>query len=329
MRNTRPAFETRAVHAGQKPDPATGAVTVPIYATSTYAQESPGLNKGYAYGRTRNPTRDALEHCIADLEEGTRGFAFASGLAAIGTVLECLDQGAHVVATDDLYRGTVRLIEHVRGRSAGIALTLVDMSDPAAIEAAIRPNTRLIWVETPTNPLLKLVDLDAITRIGRRRGVLTAAGNTFATPWAQRPLAHGFDVVVHSTTKYLNGHSDVTGGVAVVGENPELADRLAFLQNATGGIASPFDCFLVLRGIKTLPLRMERQCAAHRRLVASPPGGTERALSGAAESPAARTGAATDAWVRRHDHCSTHSRSRENATCAGTRTTVHSGRELG
>jgi cystathionine gamma-lyase len=266
MRNTRQAFETRAVHAGQQPDPATGAVTVPIYATSTYAQESPGLHKGYSYGRTRNPTRDALERCIADLEEGIRGFAFASGLAAISTVLECLDQGAHVIATDDLYGGTVRLIERVRSRSAGMALTLVDMSDPTAVEAAIRPNTRLIWVESPTNPLLKLVDLDAIARIGRRHGVLTAADNTFATPWAQRPLAHGFDIVVHSTTKYLNGHSDVIGGVAVVGENQELADRLAFLQNATGAIASPFDSFLVLRGVKTLPLRMERHSANAQRI---------------------------------------------------------------
>lgn len=266
MRNNRQAFETRAVHAGQEPDPTTGAVTVPIYATSTYAQESPGVDKGYAYARTRNPTRDALERCIADLEEGTRGFAFASGLAAVSTVLECLDQGAHIVATDDLYGGTVRLIERVRGRSAGLGLTLVDMSDLAAVEAAIRPETRLIWVETPTNPLLKLVDLEAIAGIGRRRGVLTAVDNTFATPWAQRPLAHGFDVVVHSTTKYLNGHSDVIGGVAVVGGNPELADRLAFLQNAVGAIASPFDSFLVLRGIKTLPLRMERHSANAQRI---------------------------------------------------------------
>lgn len=261
MPSNRQAFETRAVHAGQEPDPTTGAVTVPIYATSTYAQESPGVGKGYAYARTRNPTREALERCVADLESGRCGFAFASGLAAIATLLECLDQGAHVIATDDLYGGTIRLFERVRQRSAGLMLSLVDMTDPKAIEAAIRPETRLIWVETPTNPMLKLVDLAAVAEIGHRRRILTAVDNTFATPWAQRPLEHGFDVVVHSTTKYLNGHSDVIGGIAVVGENRDLAERLAFLQNATGAIAGPFDSFLVLRGLKTLALRMERHCA--------------------------------------------------------------------
>ena len=224
-------------------------------------RKAPGVNKGYAYARTRNPTREALERCLADLENGSVGFAFASGSAAIATVLECLDQGAHVIATDDLYGGTFRLFDRVRKRSAGLQMSLVDMSDPRKAEAAIRPQTRMIWVETPTNPLLKLVDLSAIAEIGRRRGVWTAADNTFASPWVQRPLDHGFSVVVNSTTKYLNGHSDVIGGIAIVGDDHELSDRLRFLQNAIGGIASPFDSFLVLRGIKTLALRMERHCA--------------------------------------------------------------------
>jgi cystathionine gamma-lyase len=259
--DNRHAFATRAVHGGGEPDPTTGAVTTPIYATSTYAQESPGAHKGYAYARTRNPTREALERCLADLENGSVGFAFASGSAAIATVLECLDKGAHVIATDDLYGGTFRLFDRVRKHSAGLEVSLVDMSDPRRVEAAIGPQTKLIWVETPTNPLLKLVDLSAIAEIGRRRGVWTAADNTFASPWVQRPLDHGFSVVIHSTTKYLNGHSDVIGGIAIVGDDHELSDRLRFLQNAVGGIASPFDSFLVLRGIKTLALRMERHCA--------------------------------------------------------------------
>jgi len=257
----RHAFATRAVHGGGGPEQATGAVSVPIYATSTYAQESPGVHKGYAYGRSRNPTRDAVERCIADLENGSAGFAFASGSAATATLLECLDHGAHVIATDDLYAGTLRLFERVRRRSAGLELSTVDMTDPGAVEAAIRPNTRLIWVETPTNPMLKLVDLDAVAAIGRRHGVWTVADNTFASPFVQRPLDHGFSAVVHSTTKYLNGHSDVIGGVAIVGEDRELAERLGFLQNAVGGISGPFDSFLVLRGVKTLALRMERHCA--------------------------------------------------------------------
>src|SRR5882672_11006915 len=258
--DNRHHFATRAVHAGGEPDPLTGAVAVPIYATSTFAQESPGVDKGYAYARTANPTRAALERCVADLENGTAGFAFASGSAAIATVLECLDHGAHVIATDDLYGGTLRLFERVRQRSAGLNLTRVDMADPEAVEAAIRPETQLIWVETPTNPMLKLVDLAAIAAIGRRRGIWTGADNTFASPYVQRPLDHGFTVVVHSTTKYLNGHSDVIGGIAVVGDDAEFAQRLKFLQNAVGGIAGPFDSFLVLRGIKTLALRMERHC---------------------------------------------------------------------
>jgi cystathionine gamma-lyase len=259
--NNRHAFATRTVHGGGGPDRATGAVSVPIYATSTFAQESPGVHKGYAYARSGNPTRDAVERCIADLENGRAGFAFASGSAATATLLECLDQGAHVIATDDLYGGTFRLFDRVRRRSSGLQLSLVDMTDPGAVEAAIRPDTRLIWVETPTNPMLKLVDLAAIAAIGRRHGIWTAADNTFASPFVQRPLDHGFSAVVHSTTKYLNGHSDVIGGVAIVGEDRELAERLRFLQNAVGGISGPFDSFLVLRGIKTLALRMERHCA--------------------------------------------------------------------
>ena len=261
MERNRPAFATRAVHSGGGPEPTTGAVTVPIYATSTYAQRSPGVHTGYGYARTRNPTREALEHCVADLENGSAGFAFASGSAAIAAVLECLDQGAHVIATDDLYGGTLRLFERVRRRSAGLETTLVDMSSPNAVEAAIRPNTRLIWVETPTNPMLKLVDLAAIAEIGRRRAIWAAADNTFASPFVQRPLDHGFSIVVHSTTKYLNGHSDVIGGIAVVGDDRELTEHLKFLHNAVGGIAGPFDSFLALRGVKTLALRMERHCA--------------------------------------------------------------------
>jgi cystathionine gamma-lyase len=261
MERNREAFATRVVHAGGGPDPMTGAVSAPIYATSTYAQQSPGVHKGYPYARTRNPTREALERCVADLENGYAGFAFASGSAAIAAVLECLDERAHVVATDDLYGGTLRLFDQVRRRSAGITTTLVDMSGPENIETAIRPNTRLIWVESPTNPMLKLVDLAAVAEIGRRRGIWTVADNTFASPFVQRPLDHGFSAVVHSTTKYLNGHSDVIGGAAIVGDDREFAEQLKFLQNAVGGIAGPFDSFLVLRGIKTLALRMERHCA--------------------------------------------------------------------
>jgi cystathionine gamma-lyase len=253
------AFATRCVHAGQAPDPTTGAVMMPIYATSTYVQQSPGVHKGYEYARTQNPTRMALERCVADLEGGSAGFAFASGLAATATVLECLDHGSHVVAADDLYGGTRRLFERVRKRSAGLEATYLDLSDADALAAAIRPSTRLIWIETPTNPLLKLIDLERIATIGRQRGVLTAADNTFASPYIQRPLEAGFDLVMHSTTKYLNGHSDMVGGIVVVGGNAELRERLAFLQNAVGAVQGPFDSFLALRGVKTLALRMERQ----------------------------------------------------------------------
>jgi cystathionine gamma-lyase len=255
----RLAFSTRTIHAGQSPDPTTGAVMMPIYATSTYAQESPGVHKGYEYSRSQNPTRMAFERCIADLESGSDGMAFASGLAAIGTILELNDHGAHLIASDDLYGGSFRLFDKVRKRTAGLQMTLVDMSDVAAVEAAIRPDTRMIWVETPTNPLLKLADLEAIAALAKKRGILTVADNTFASPWVQRPLEHGIDIVMHSTTKYLNGHSDIVGG-AVVTNNPGLVERLRFLHNAVGSIASPFDSFLALRGLKTLALRMERHC---------------------------------------------------------------------
>jgi cystathionine gamma-lyase len=254
-------FATRAIHAGQEPDPTTGAIMTPIYASSTYVQASPGVHKGFDYARTRNPTRDALEACVASLENGFAGFAFASGLAGMGTVLELLETGSHVVAMHDLYGGSYRLFENVRRRSAGLEFSFVDLSDPDKLAPALRPNTRMMWVESPTNPLLKLVDLAAVADIARKRGILAVCDNTFASPWVQRPLDHGFDIVVHSATKYLNGHSDVIGGVAIIREDEALRERLAYLQNAVGGVPSPFDAFLVLRGLKTLALRMERHCA--------------------------------------------------------------------
>jgi cystathionine gamma-lyase len=260
-RPNRLGFSTRAIHAGQTPDPTTGAVMTPIYATSTYAQESPGVHKGFVYARGHNPTRFAFERCVADLEGGTAAFAFASGMAAASHVLELFDAGAHVIASDDLYGGSWRLFERVRRRSAGLDFSYVDMRDPANIEAAIRPETRLIWTESPTNPTLRLADLAAIAEIGRRRGVTTIADNTFCSPWVQRPLEHGIDLVLHSTTKYLNGHSDMVGGCVIVGENERLATELRFLQNAVGGISGPFDSFLANRGLKTLALRMERHCS--------------------------------------------------------------------
>jgi cystathionine gamma-lyase len=253
-------FDTQAVHAGQEPDPRTGAVMTPIYASSTYAQSSPGEHKGYDYARTRNPTRDSLEACLAALEGGAAALAFASGMAAIGTVLETLDAGSHVVCMHDLYGGTFRILERVRKRSAGLQASFVDLSDPTNLAKAIRPNTRMVWVETPTNPLLKIVDLAAVAAIAKEKRLVSVCDNTFASPWIQRPLEHGFDVVVHSTTKYLNGHSDVIGGAAIAREKGELAEKLAFLQNAVGAVPSPFDAFLTLRGIKTLALRMERHC---------------------------------------------------------------------
>ena len=254
-------FNTRAIHGGQHPDPSTGAVITPIYATSTYAQSSPGVHQGFEYSRSQNPTRFAFERAVADLESGVKGFAFASGLAAIATLLDALDAGDHVIATDDLYGGSFRLFDKVRKRSAGLEFSFVDLSDLAAVEAAILPNTKLLWVETPTNPLLRLADLEALAALARKHGIIAAADNTFASPAVQRPLEFGFDVVMHSTTKYLSGHSDIVGGCLVVGENAELLERLSFLQNAVGAVASPFDSFLAHRGVKTLGLRMERHCA--------------------------------------------------------------------
>lgn len=256
----RPAFATRAIHGGQVNDPTTGAVTVPIYATSTYAQSSPGVHQGFEYSRSHNPTRYALERGLADLESGTRGYAFASGLAAIATLLETLEAGDHVISSEDLYGGSFRLFDKVRRRSAGLTFSYVDLSDLAAIEAAITPRTRMIWVETPTNPLLQLADLAAIAALAKRHSLVAAADNTFASPYVHRPLELGFDVVMHSTTKYIGGHSDVVGGALVVGENAALRDQLTFLQNAVGAVASPFDSFLTLRGMKTLALRMQRHC---------------------------------------------------------------------
>jgi cystathionine gamma-lyase len=259
LRN-RPGFATRSIHAGQSHDPTTGAVITPIYATSTYAQESPGVNKGFLYSRAHNPTRFAFERCLADLEDGQAGFAFASGLAAIAAVLEILDAGSHLVTGDDLYGGTYRMLTKVRNRSQGLKVSFADPTNLEALEAALRPETRMIYVETPTNPFLKIADLDAIAALGKRRGITTVCDNTFASPVVQRPLTNGFDIVLHSATKYINGHSDMLGGIVVVGANAALADQMKFLQMSTGGILSPFDSFLALRGVKTMPLRMERHC---------------------------------------------------------------------
>jgi cystathionine gamma-lyase len=253
-------FQTRAIHGGQSPDPTTGAVMPPIYATSTYAQQSPGVHKGYEYSRTQNPTRMAFERCIADLEGGSNGFAFASGMAATATLLELLDSGDHLVAMDDLYGGTFRLFERVRRRSAALDFTFADLSDPQSFAASIRPRTRMVWIESPSNPMLRLVDIAAVAAvaaIARTRGILVVVDNTFATPWIQRPLELGADIVMHSATKFLNGHSDMVGGVAVV-RDAALAERIAYLQNAIGAVGGPFDSFLALRGLKTLPLRMRQ-----------------------------------------------------------------------
>ncbi len=265
--NDRPELNiaTRVIHGGQEPDPTTGAVMPPIYATSTYAQDSPGVHKGLDYGRSHNPTRWALERCVADLEGGSAAFAFASGLAAISAVLQLLPAGSHIVAGDDMYGGTYRLFERVLRHSAGHDFTYANLADPSALLDALRPDTRMVWIESPTNPMLKLTDLAAVAAICRERGILAVCDNTFASPIVQRPIELGMDVVVHSTTKYLNGHSDVIGGVAVVGAELKhatpLRERLGFIQNAVGAIQGPFDSFLVLRGIKTLALRVERCCA--------------------------------------------------------------------
>ncbi len=261
-------FATRAIHGGQSPDPTTGAVMPPIYAVSTYAQESPGVHKGYEYSRTQNPTRMAWERCIADLEGGTRGYAFASGMAATATLLDLLESGSHVLAMDDLYGGTFRLFERVRRRSAALDFTFADLSDPKAALAAIRPRTRMIWIESPTNPMLRLVDIAALTEIARKRDILTVVDNTFATPWIQRPLELGADIVMHSATKYLNGHSDMVGGVVVVAD-ADLAERIGFLQNAVGAVSGPFDSFLALRGAQDAAAAnapVQRKCARGRSL---------------------------------------------------------------
>jgi cystathionine gamma-lyase len=251
---------TLAIHAGQSPDPSTGAVMTPIYATSTYVQSSPGEHQGFEYSRSHNPTRFAYERCVAALEGGTRGFAFASGLAATSTILELLDSGSHVIAMDDVYGGTYRLFERVRRRSAALDFSWVDLTDPTAFEAAIRPETKMVWIETPTNPLLKLVDIAQIAAIARKRGLIVVVDNTFSSPILQRPLELGAHIVMHSATKYINGHSDRVGGLAIVGDDAELAEKMAFLQNAVGGVQGPFDSFLALRGLKTLHLRMKAHC---------------------------------------------------------------------
>lgn len=251
------SLNTRVIHAGQKSCPTTGAIMTPIYATSTYVQQSPGVHQGYEYSRTKNPTRQALEDCIADLEQGHRGFAFASGMAAIATILELLPSGSHIVAMDDLYGGTFRLFDKIRRHTAGLNFTFVDLTDPSRLHDAIQANTKLIWLETPTNPMLKLVDIAAITAIAKAKGIMVVVDNTFATPMLTQPLTLGADIVVHSGTKYLGGHSDAISGLVVV-NNADLGDKLAFLQNGVGAVLGPFDSFLVLRGLKTLALRMER-----------------------------------------------------------------------
>jgi cystathionine gamma-lyase len=260
-------FATRAIHAGQAPDPTTGAIMPPIYATSTYVQESPGVHKGYEYSRTQNPTRMAYERCVADLEGGKHGFAFASGMAATGTILELLDTGSRVVAMDDLYGGTRRLFSGVRQRSAGLRFSYVDLSDTSAAAEALADDVAMVWIESPTNPLLKLVDLDAIVALAKNSGALVVVDNTFATPFLQRPLERGCDIVMHSATKFLNGHSDMVGGIVAVNDKA-LADRMAYLQNSIGAVAGPFDSFLALRGLKTLDVRMERHCRNAQRIAA-------------------------------------------------------------
>ncbi len=260
MKKDTYGFGTKAIHAGQSPDPSTGAVMVPIYATSTYVQESPGVHQGYEYSRSHNPTRFAYERCVAALEGGRNGYAFASGLAATSTILELLDSGSHVVAMDDVYGGTYRLFERVRRRSAGLDFSWVDLSDLEAFDAAIKPNTRMVWIDTPTNPTLKLVDIAAVAERAKKRGLIVVVDNTFCSPALQQPIALGADIVMHSATKYINGHSDIVGGLAIVGDRADLAEQMTFLQNAVGGVQGPFDSFLALRGLKTLHLRMKAHC---------------------------------------------------------------------
>jgi cystathionine gamma-lyase len=262
MDKKSPGFSTKALHVGQEPEATTGAIIPPIFATSTYVQESPGVHKGFDYARSHNPTRYAYERCVAALEGGDAGFAFSSGMAASSTVLELLPANSHIIAGDDLYGGTYRLFERVRKQSMGLEVTYVDLSNPHTIrenlEAARRPTTKMVWVETPTNPLLKIVDLEQVADFATRSGLISVCDNTFASPYLQQPLRYGFTLVVHSATKYLNGHSDVVGGIVVTGQNKEITERMGFLQNAIGSVPSPFDCFLILRGVKTLAVRMDR-----------------------------------------------------------------------
>ena len=257
MKNKKLDMATRTIHAGQVPDPSTGAVMTPIYATSTYVQKSPGVHQGYEYSRSQNPTRMALERCVADLESGSHGFAFASGMSAIATTLELLQPGDHVLVMDDVYGGTYRLFANVRHRSAGIEFSFIDFTDLNKVTQAIQSNTKMIWVESPSNPMLKIIDLKKVVAIAKKHHLLVVADNTFATPILQRPLELGVDIVLHSATKYLNGHSDVIGGVVVVRDDGQLSQTLKYLQNAIGSVASPFDSFLILRGLKTLAVRMQ------------------------------------------------------------------------
>tara|TARA_B100000768_G_C11276351_1_gene376165 strand:- start:1223 stop:2383 length:1161 start_codon:yes stop_codon:yes gene_type:complete len=259
MTKDKKGFDTRAIHAGQKNDPVTGAVMTPIYATSTYAQESPGVHKGYEYSRTSNPTRRALEDCMASLENGDQGFAFASGMAATSTILELLDSGDHIIASDDLYGGTYRLMEDVRKRTSSLEFSFVDFSKTSNILEAIRPNTKMLWLETPSNPLLKITDLEAVSSSIKEKNIIKVCDNTFSSPRIQQPLDLGFDIVMHSATKYIGGHSDVVAGLAVTSKKRnDLSERLAYLINASGGMAGPFDSFLLLRSLKTLSIRMEK-----------------------------------------------------------------------
>ena len=258
-------FATRTIHAGQSPDPSTGAIMTPIYATSTYVQSSPGVHPGYEYSRTQNPTRMAYERCIADLESASHGFAFASGMAATGTILELIDSGSHVIAMDDLYGGTRRLFDGVRKRSAGLDFSFVDMTDLAAVEAAFRTGTRMVWIETPTNPLLKIVDIEAVATLARKHDAIVVVDNTFATPYLQRPIEFGCDIVMHSATKFINGHSDMVGGIVATADE-SLAEQLAYLQNSIGSVSGAFDSFLALRGVKTLDVRMQRHCESAMRI---------------------------------------------------------------
>ena len=260
-KKNKKGFDTKAIHSGQEPDPTTGAIIGPIYTSSTYVQESPGVHKGYDYSRTINPTRKALEDCIADLEEGCSGFAFSSGMAAAATVLEILDSGDHIISMDDVYGGTYRLFENVRKRSSGLDFTFTNLSDLRNLEKSLKPTTKMIWVETPSNPLLKIVDLKKLAIFAKEHNLITVCDNTFCSPYVQKPLELGCDLVLHSATKYLNGHSDVIGGVVVCShDRTDLDEKLSFLSNSVGSIMSPFDSFLVLRSLKTLSVRMQRHC---------------------------------------------------------------------